>query len=79
MSIAEIVRNCLPEIVGDWSTWVPAAHISRQDWQEAVECVVLGLRRAFNQPAFGLSPAEVSIYYHQPLGDLVEEMRSRLA
>ncbi|MGF1445607.1 MAG: hypothetical protein ACFBRM_05340 [Pikeienuella sp.] len=47
--------------------WVPADHVSRDDWQLIAEETVLRVRRMTGRPAFGVSEAEVSVHYHKPV------------
>jgi hypothetical protein len=74
----DLFRNHIPEVDDAWPLWVPAEHISRQAWQEAVEAVVADMRKTSGQSAFGLKSWEVSIYYHQPLGEFARELRQQL-
>lgn len=59
-------------------TWLPADHISRQRWQEAVEAVVEELRAATGRPAFGVTEAEISVHFHRPLGRLAKLLAKKL-
>jgi len=53
--------------VETWGSWQPQDHISRQDWQIAVEQLAAKVRSDLDQPEFKLTTSEVSIYYHKPL------------
>jgi len=46
---------------------IPANRKTRQEWQKAVEQLVLSLRNRFGQLTFGLSEAEISVHYHLPV------------
>ncbi len=51
---------------------IPANKKSRQEWQKAVEQLVLALRKQFGQLTFGLSEAEISVHYHLPVHRFVK-------
>jgi len=57
---------------------IPANHKTRQEWQKAVEQLVLSLRNRFGQLTFGLSEAEISVHYHLPVHRFVKLVEQNL-
>jgi len=60
------------------SDLIPANHKTRQQWQKAVEQLVLSLRNRFGQLTFGLSEAEISVHYHLPVHRFVKLVEQNL-
>lgn len=59
-------------------TEIPAALISRQDWQERVQILLRGIDATGCHAGFHLSAAEISVHYHRPLGDFIALVIDRL-
>ncbi len=60
------------------SSLIPASKKTRQQWQKAVEQLVLSLRNRFDQLTFGLSEAEISVHYHLPVDRFVKLVEQNL-
>jgi len=60
------------------SNLIPANEKTRQQWQKAVEQLVLSLRNRFGQLTFGLSEAEISVHYHLPVHRFVKLVEQNL-
>ena len=50
---------------------IPAALITRQDWQERVQTLLRAIEASGCNDGFHLSAAEISVHYHRPLGDFI--------
>lgn len=57
---------------------IPAALITRQDWQERVQVLLRAIERTDCHDEFHLNAAEISVHYHRPLGDFVALVIGRL-
>lgn len=67
MKLTSLINDAFGVPDTNHPNWVPAENISRQEWQEAVVALMDRIRRLTDRPAFGLTDAEISINYHQPL------------
>lgn len=78
MEIRNLIRKHYNLPAGGLGGWVPAEHISRQDWQDATEGFVSAVRILSERPAFGLSETEISVHYHQAVERFAELIAIRL-
>lgn len=78
MGIEQLVQRGLDLSINPTDETIPENHISRQKWQEVVECLLKNIRSEFKSPAFGLSEAEISLHYHRPLADFYKLISKNL-
>lgn len=67
MDFKNLIADLISIPPAQWQNWVAAEHLSRQEWQVAVETLLVNIRKHYKRPAFGLSEAEISIAYHRPI------------
>jgi len=78
MTIERLVRDSLDPPLTSGSRHAPADQISRQEWQEVVELLVVRIREEYVTPVFGLTEMEISIHYHRPLSDFQRLIAKKL-
>lgn len=78
MTIEQLIRRSVSLPLGLERDRTPADQISRQQWQETIEHLVILIREEFSSPAFGLTEAEISIHYHRPLDDFRRLIANKL-
>jgi len=76
--IVRMVLGHFDQPAARWTEWTPADHMTRQAWQERVEDMVAEIRFMTGCPAFGLTEAEISIHYHQPLAQFGQLISRKL-
>lgn len=78
MDLKTTVIQSLPPSLQKKVSQAPDAHMTRQAWQELVECLVKKVRQAHDSPYFGLTNAEISVHYHRAIVDFISFVRSKL-
>ena len=78
MDVNTLIKECFEISSAGWSDWLPADHISRQNWQENVERLLKRSRELYKRPAFGLSESEISVHYHLPIEEFATLIKHRL-